>query len=138
MIRNIAFIVLITLRVFYQPSNAKENFVPFANPSPAPPPTTSALSAKVISFNGNVNNNKVLLHWIVSENENAVLFEVEKSTDGKNFMMIALVFGSDKTETDNYEFYEKAGKKKAVYRIKIVNKDKVIEFSPVIEIDPKA
>ena len=137
MIKNIAFIVLITLRVFYQPSTTKENFVPFASPSPLPLPTISIETAKVISINGFIKNNKAMLQWIVSENENAVLFEVEKSTDGENFMMIALVFGTDKTETDNYEFYEKASKKKAVYRIKIINKDKTIAFSPVIQISPK-
>ena len=137
MIKNIAFIVLITLRVFYQPSTTKENFVPFASPSPLPPPTISIETAKVISINGFIKNNKAMLQWIVSENEKAVLFEVEKSTDGENFMMIALVFGTDKTETDNYEFYEKAPKKKAIYRIKIINKDKTIAFSPVIQISPK-
>ncbi len=138
MIRNIAFIVLITLRVFYQPSTTKETFVPFASPSPLPPPTISVAKAKVISINGFTKNNKATLQWIVSENENAVVFEVEKSTDGENFMMIALVFGTDKTETDNYEFYEKASKKTAIYRIKIINKDKTISFSPAIEISQKS
>ena len=79
-----------------------------------------------------------MLQWIVSENENAAQFEVEKSTDGKNFSMAALVFGTDKTATDNYQFYEKAGKKKVAYRIKIINKNQTIDYSSVIEIDPKA
>ena len=138
MIKNIAFIVLITLRVFYQQSNAQENITPFAKPSPLPPATISVISAKVVSINGHISKDKVILQWIVSENENAELFEVEKSTDGKNFSLTALVFGTDKTATDNYEFYEKKGKKKVVYRIKIINKNKTIEYSSVIVINPKA
>jgi hypothetical protein len=138
MIRNIAFIVLIMLRVFYQPSTTKENFVPFTSPSPLPPPSISVAPAKVVSINGNISNNKVMLQWIVSENENAAQFEVEKSVDGKNFTMAALVFGTDKPETDNYQFYEKAAKKRVVYRVKIINKNQTVEYSSVIEIDPKA
>ena len=79
-----------------------------------------------------------MLQWVVSENENAAQFEVEKSFDGKIFTMAALVFGTDKTETDNYQFYEKAAKKKVVYRVKIINKNQTVEYSPVIEIDPNA
>jgi hypothetical protein len=138
MIKNIAFIVLITLRVFYQPSTDKENFVPFASTSPLPPSNITIIPAKVVSLNGNISNDKVILKWIVTENEQAAHFEVEKSKDGKNFTMAALVFGTDKTETDNYQFYEKAANKKMAYRIKIINKNQTIEYSPIIEIDPKA
>lgn len=138
MIKNIVFITVIMLRVFYQPANTKENIVPFASPSTLPPTTISAVPAKVVSINGHISNNKVMLQWIVSENENAAQFEVEKSIDGKKFIMAALVFGTDKTATDNYQFYEKAGKKKLVYRIKIINKNQAIGYSPVIEIGTKA
>ncbi len=64
-------------------------------------------------------------------------FEIEKSIDGKNFSMAALVFGTDKTETDNYMFYEKATKKKMMYRVKVINKDQTVDYSSIIEIDPK-
>jgi hypothetical protein len=138
MIKNIVLITLITLRVFYQPANTKENIAPFASPSPLPPTTILATPAKVVSINGHISNNKVMLQWVVTENEQAAQFEVEKSADGKTFSMAALVFGTDKTLTDNYQFYEKAGKKKIIYRVKIINKNQTIEYSPVIEIDPKA
>ena len=138
MIKNIAFIVLITLRVFYQPSATPENIAPFTSPSPAPPPTISITPAKVTSINGNISNGKLLLQWTVSENENANQFEIEKSSDGKNFKMTALVFGTDKAESDNYLFYEKAEKKKFVYRVKIINKNQTISYSTGVEIKPEA
>ena len=63
------------------------------------------------------------------------MFELQRTTDGKNFTTAALVFGTDKNDTDSYEFYEKAKSKKAAYRLKIIYKDQSVEFSPVIHIN---
>ena len=137
MIKNIAFVVLLALRLSYQPS-AKEHNVPFTSPAPAPPPAVSVMKATVVSLNSTINGNKVLLNWIVNDNESAAHFEVEKSSDGKNFATAALVFGTDKNETDTYQFYEKAAKKKLIYRIKIINKSQVVEYSSEIVVKPAA
>lgn len=77
-----------------------------------------------------------MLNWSVGENETADQFIVEKSTDGIKYSAAALVFGSDKPATDNYEYYEKAGNRKVSYRIKLVNKNNKTEYSEVVEIDP--
>ena len=135
MIKNITFVVLIALRVFYQPVAAKETMVPFISPTPLPSPTAT-VSAKVISFHGSISNEKAILQWTVSANENAAQFEVEKSSDGKNFTMAALVFGTDKANTDNYQFYEKKGAKEITYRIKIINKNQSVEYSSLVDIKP--
>lgn len=130
-----AFVIIVALRIIYHPSDAQTDIAPFASPSPLPS-TLSVNPAKVISIDGSISNQKVILNWEVSENETADQFEVEKSTDGKNFSMAALVFGTDKSETCKYQFYEKAGKQKTVYRIKLINKNKQTEYSEVIEINP--
>jgi hypothetical protein len=101
-------------------------------------PSAVQQPAKLISFKGSVNKNKIILQWAVKENETADQFVVEKSVDGKNFAMAALVFGSDKPETDNYEFYEKANNKKVSYRIKLISKNQETEYSSVIEINPNS
>lgn len=131
-----AFVIIVALRIAYHPSPAQTDIAPFASPSPLPTTTLSVGPAKVISFDGSISNQKVILNWVVSENETADLFEVEKSTDGKNFYMAALVFGTDKSETSKYQFYEKAGKQKTVYRIKLINKNKQTEYSEIVEINP--
>ena len=82
-------------------------------------------------------NNKVILQWLVAENETADQFEVERSSDGKSFSMAALVFGTDKSETDQYQFYEKVNPKKMLYRIKLIGKDGQATYSSVIEIAPE-
>lgn len=136
MIKNTLLLAIIFLRVFYQPSIVKEAQPSFIKPKPEPVPTVSFISARVININGSISKNKVFLQWIVSENESAAQFEVEKSTDGKNFIVTALVFGTDKIDSDTYQFYEKKGKSKVQYRIKIINKNQTIYYSSAIEINP--
>lgn len=92
--------------------------------------------AKLVSFKGTLSSNKVLLQWAVNENETTDQFEIQKSMDGKNFSTAALVFGTDRPETDFYQFYEKVNSKKAFYRVKLINKDQKTEYSTVIEVDP--
>lgn len=131
-----AFVIIIALRIVYHPSQAQADIAPFASPSSLPASTISFSNARLISLEGSIHNKKVVLTWMVGENETADQFEVEKSTDGKNFTLAALVFGTDKPETDNYCFYEKAGHKKTLYRIKLINKNQQAEYSAIIEINP--
>ncbi|OSZ73722.1 hypothetical protein CAP36_17100 [Chitinophagaceae bacterium IBVUCB2] len=137
MIKYAVFFTIFALRLFYQPSNAQETLAPFASPS-----YTSLTKAKnlpsLINFNGNITNNRVLLQWQVSENQAADQFEIEKSTDGKNFSLAALIFGTDKPETDNYWFYEKAKQSKFHYRVKMITKAKQTTYSSVIVIKPNS
>ena len=91
---------------------------------------------KLISFEGNRTNNKVSIQWVIAENEKAEQFEVEKSMDGKNFSVIALVFGTDKAQTETYMFYEKSSSKKVSYRIKCIDKNQSITYSDILVIDP--
>ncbi len=136
MIKYAAFIFILALRILYHPLNAKSDIPPFASPSPLPNTTNVASPAKVISIDGSISSNKVILNWVVGENETADQMEVEKCTDGKNFTMAALVFGTDKPVTEKYQFYEKAGNQRTLYRIKLINKNRQAEYSAVVEINP--
>ncbi len=136
MIKSAAFVIIVALRIVYHPSPAQSAIAPFASPSPLPTSTISTAPARLISINGSISNSKVILNWVVGGNETADQFEVEKSFDGKNFTMAALVFATDKQETDTYQFYEKAGNQKVSYRIKLINKNRKTEYSSVIDINP--
>jgi len=97
--------------------------------------TSSALAnpstAVVNQLNCTIKNERIFLTWIIDNNELANQVEVESSTDGKNFTMAALVFGTDKKDTDNYSFYEKAKKGKTFYRLKVINKDSSVQYSAI-------
>ncbi|HEV7781007.1 MAG TPA: hypothetical protein VGO58_07055 [Chitinophagaceae bacterium] len=136
MTKYAVFIFILAFRILYHPLSAKSDIPPFASPLPVSHSTSATPPAKVISFDGSITSNKVILNWVVGENETADQFEVEKSTDGKNFTMAALVFGTDKPATDKYQFYEKAGNQRTLYRIKLINKNHQSEYSAVVEINP--
>ena len=104
--------------------------------SPSSFTISKAQPIKVISFQANRINNKVSMQWVIAKNETADQFEVEKSIDGKNFAMAALVFGTDKAETETYMFYEKSSSKKVSYRIKCIDKNQSITYSGILVIDP--
>jgi hypothetical protein len=94
--------------------------------------TTVNPVASVSHMTCRISNGKVLLQWNIVNNEQADQFEIESSTDGNTFTMAALVFATEKAESDDYFFYEKAKKKKSYYRVKIINKDKSIRYSSII------
>lgn len=135
MIRSAAFLCILALRISYHPAPVAE-IAPFASPAPIPV-SNPVVTASLIDFKGSISHNKVLLNWSVIANETAYQFEVEKSTDGKHFSMAGIVFGTDQAETGHYVFYEKAGNHKVSYRIKLVNKNREGEYSPVIVLNPK-
>jgi hypothetical protein len=136
MMKYIFFLCILAGRLYYQPSAAQPAPAPFASPLPQSVPGIADGPAKLVQFAGRISNDKVVLNWVVDENETADLFEVEKSTDGVNFTMAALVFGTDKPATDKYEFYEKAGNQKTSYRIKLIDKNKKAVYSSIVEIKP--
>lgn len=138
MVKYTLFIFILALRIFFHPLSAKAGSSPFAGPSPLPTITPNNSPAKLISIDCKITSNKVILNWVVDENETADQFEVQKSIDGKHFTTAAIVFGTDKTATCNYQFYEKAGNQKTLYRIKLINKDRQAEYSAVVEINPNA
>jgi hypothetical protein len=137
MIKFFSLAVILTLRLVYQPSAEKPAPAPFSDPAASAVQfSVAAVPAKLVKFEAFTKNNKVILRWAVNENETADRFLVEKSTDGKNYAVAALVFGSEKPSEDNYEFYEKAGNQKVRYRIQLVNKDNKTQYSEVLEVKP--
>lgn len=137
MIKYLSLAFILALRLAYQPASAHPSNEAFSFPSANALQTAiTGVPAKLIEFNAAASNNKVVLSWTVDENETADRFWVEKSTDGKNYATAALVFGSDKPDRAQYEFYEKAGNHKVLYRIKLVNKDSKTQYSEVKEINP--
>jgi hypothetical protein len=95
----------------------------------APYPASSLLKATIPSFNCSIIDNRILLNWSVDANQLADKFILEKSVDGKHFVVAALIFGTDKAGLDEYEFHEKAGSSKTTYRIRILHKDESVTYS---------
>ncbi len=95
--------------------------------------TLAPLPIKLLSFSGNLVNNKAQLKWSVDENETGDRFQVEKSADGRNFSGAGIVFVSTKTGIETYTFHEALElTTESYYRLKIINKDNSISSSRII------
>ena len=115
---------------FHQKAFSQHNDTGIANGS-----SVSILPVNLISFEGKLNNNKALLQWLIDKNETAYRFDVERSTDGINFTIAALVFTSEKNGNENYMFYENLNnKRKVYYRLKMYNKSQSINYSKTLVI----
>lgn len=91
------------------------------------------LPLRLLGFQGSLTANKAQLKWSVAENETGDHFEVEKSSDGRNFSTIATVFTTSKAGTDNYTFNEGSELSgTAYYRLKMVNKNGSVSQSRII------
>ncbi len=122
--------------IYYSLDEQKISPVVTTSPLPTLAVNNNDSPIKLFNLHGNLNGNKIELQWMVNENQEVNQFEIEKSADGKNFKIAALVFGTDKTNTDSYMFYEKATDKKILYRIKVIDTKGGSSYSNTIEVDP--
>lgn len=95
-----------------------------------------AHSAKIsyTSFTVNEAKKKVIIDWITDNKMAANYFEIQRSTDGKNFRTIALVLGPDPNQrnSNSYECFDTpTNKKQYFYRLKHVSTDGEAELSEV-------
>ena len=91
------------------------------------------LPVQLISFNGSLLNNKAQLKWFVAENELGDRFEIEKSSDGRNFTSIGYVLPTSKNGTQDYMFNEGMALTGAgYYRLKIINKSGAVVYSNIV------
>ena len=92
----------------------------------------SPLPVKLTSFQGDLNNNKVSLNWTVASNETTDHFEVERSIDGNNFSTAALVFATEKTGDESYQYSELMSAEKVFYRLRMTDKSQDVTYSKVL------
>jgi len=91
-----------------------------------------------ISFNAEVDENKIKLLWETATEINNSGFVVERSADNKSFERIGFIEGKGTTsEKQEYTFVDAgiSGKGKLYYRLKQVDHDGTETYSDVIEVD---
>lgn len=77
--------------------------------------------------------------WTIANNRAAKSFEVEKSTNGKDFKIIAVLTATEKFGTENYTYADTAtGADKIMYRLRILNKSQHDFYSRIILVRAKA
>lgn len=94
------------------------------------------LPVELISFEGEVVSNDILLTWETASELNNMGFEVEHSIDGENWNNIGFVHGNrTTTELSKYSFViNNPGYKSNYYRLKQLDFDRQFEYSNVINV----
>jgi hypothetical protein len=96
------------------------------------PPAQSPLPVMLMSFQGNLNNDKVSLQWSVAQNEEGDHFEVQRSTDGVSFETAAVIMVTDKPGSESYSYSEVSTAEKIYYRLKMVNDNQSVRYSKIL------
>ena len=86
------------------------------------------------SFETAITKENIVLNWTVTGEGISNYFEVERSFNGKNFKTIMYVLGPDPStkEKDKFEgIYKITRNTKTYYRLKHINREGIVTFSPV-------
>jgi len=99
------------------------------------PFATNPLPIKLINFSATkISNALAVINWDLAECcSRYVIFELEKSTDSRNFTLASSISGS---ETNKFYFYNdsRLGKGITYYRLKMTDNDGSVKYSKVIAI----
>ena len=116
-------------------TNSAVNF----NSEPPNPVTITAASLPVefTKFSATPHQKEIALNWQTATEKNNSHFEVEQSTDGKNYRTIGEVAGAGTTlEVQNYEFMDaNPAKGMNYYRLKQVDWNGDFEYSDVAAVE---
>jgi hypothetical protein len=85
-------------------------------------------------FEARVMSNSVLLNWEIKSEDNTEYFEVERSTDGVNYVSVGQV--EDKGAA-SYDFIDTKPVNEAYYRIKAVDVDSKYNYSVVLKVNSR-
>ncbi|MBC7850052.1 MAG: T9SS type A sorting domain-containing protein [Chitinophagaceae bacterium] len=93
-----------------------------------------ALPIKLLTFDAKkINGTSAQVSWLVSNDSNSELFEVTKSTDGRNFTNIGRVTAT--ALRYNYGFIDNSlGSGTTYYRLKMLDQDGRVTYSPIVAV----
>jgi hypothetical protein len=95
----------------------------------------TALGVQLLSFEGKHGNNSIVLNWKTAQEKDFSHFEIEKSTDSKEFTALATVFAKQQV---HYNFTDTQPEGINYYRLKMVDNDGSYRYSAVISVKNNA
>ena len=84
------------------------------------------------SFNGTITNNNAKLTWTASNEVNVKEYQVEASTDRKNFEVLDVVSANNKKGLNDYEYTGVAPKTTTYYRLKMIDNNGSFNYSSLV------
>ena len=94
--------------------------------------------AFISDFHGASTNSGNRLNWTVESNRAVNSFEIERSMNGKDFKVIAVLIATEKFATENYTYADTAtSTDKVMYRLRILTKTQHAFYSRMILVQSK-
>ncbi|MGF2413618.1 MAG: hypothetical protein ACQUYJ_14905, partial [Ferruginibacter sp.] len=116
-------------RVFFNPFNANEIWVSSFGNGLKMGLLSGPLPIKLISFNGNRNNNYTQLQWLINNQSTGDKFEIERSSNAVQFVKIGTV---NSTISTQYHFADTIIAATIYYRLKIISANGSSSYSNII------
>jgi hypothetical protein len=98
--------------------------------------STAALPVELLSFNASAKSKSIQLDWAVGIEDNLSHYEIERSTDGRDFENIGSVSAKDLSFYE-FEDYDIAKNEVYYYRLKAIDFDGSFEYSNIVNITMK-
>jgi len=118
--KKIITLLLVTFSIATQSLNAQLDLAFISNFSAAPTDSCNRVT------------------WAIANNRAAKSFELEKSTNGKDFKVIAVLIATEKFGTESYTYADTAtGADNIMYRLRILNKSQHDFYSRIILVRTK-
>lgn len=90
------------------------------------------LPVNLTSFLATKNNNTVHVKWNTTDESNISQYEVERSSNGRDFHVLGVVFSRNSANATAYDYTDRTPLKGTTsYRLKIVSQSGDIKYSPV-------
>ena len=78
------------------------------------------------------------LNWTIEKNDGVNSFQLERSTNGKDFKVIAIVMATEKFSTESYSYVDTVSSPdKIMYRLKVVSKTQHSYYSKILLVKSK-
>ena len=102
-------------------------------------PLIAQLDMAFISDFGSISNNSVnRLSWTVSKNHGVKSFDVERSTNGKDFKTVAVLNATEKFNTESYIYSDTLTSRDIImYRLKVLSKTQHVFYSKMVLVKSK-
>jgi hypothetical protein len=118
----------IETKIFHQADNPAHGLVTFSN---------FILPIELVSFTAIRNENNVNLQWKTAQEANSHHFQIERSTDGSNFISVGNVAASGNSSiplTYNYTDVNTNPAGTVYYRLKLVDIDGSFKYSAIVSV----
>jgi hypothetical protein len=100
---------------------------------------SGSLPVHLINFNGDWRNDNAVLNWSTANENNSLVFQLEKSKNGNAYTAVARIAAAGNSQVQQDYSYTDSGpfSENNYYRLKMVDRDGYFKYSQVINLQKK-